>query len=113
MTLLVIETELKQHIGFILFAGKDSPFDSESWSGECVFTGVPVEPPISENALCKYLQNKKNEEFTATCTSKNNHFEIKINNLLEANINNQLVGTWLPATSALSKSEGICHVPQS
>ncbi len=105
---IVLETESKQMIGFLLFASNKPVFTNLGWEGDCIFTGVPKDPIVFDNALCEYLQDNKNIEFSAKITSTDEGYSLTINTLLSAELSKSLEGIWLPIDK---KMKGCCFVP--
>ena len=110
---MAMATENKEHIGFFLFEGE--AFDFNSWEGGCIFTGVPKEPSILDDPLCEYLQNKKNIEHKAFITKTNFGFNVQIKNelglVVEAELNEEKKGRWLPSEIHNTELKGFCFAP--
>ncbi|PMN61451.1 hypothetical protein [Enterovibrio norvegicus] len=104
---IVLETDSKQMIGFLLFSSDKPIFTDLGWEGDCIFTGVPKDPIVFENALCEYLQDNKNVEFSAKITSTNKGYSLTINKLLSAELSQSLEGTWWPIDKEM---KGCCFV---
>lgn len=108
-TMMVLQTESNEMLGFILFASEKSVFSELGWDGHCIFTGAPKDPALFENALCQFLQDNKNIEFNAQVISSDKGFTLIIKRLLTAELNLDLKGFWLPNDNQL---RGHCFAPE-
>lgn len=105
---MVLQTESREMIGFLLFASEKSVFCELGWEGHCIFTGVPKDPEVFENTLCEYLQSNKNVEFNAKIISNEKGYSLIISRLLTAELSSDLEGTWSPMNNEI---KGLCFVP--
>lgn len=64
MPAIVLQNEKAEQVGFLLVAGKET-LEKGDESRNCLFTGVPLTPELMEDALCDFVQTRKNEEFLA------------------------------------------------
>jgi hypothetical protein len=107
---MVMFTEEKEMIDFLLFASENSVFRNIGWEGHCIFTGVPKSPDVFVNPLCEYLQSKKNIEFNAKIIATESGFSLTVKNILSAELSNELQGEWSPLGKDI---KGICFAPDN
>lgn len=113
--ILILQTDEKRHIGFIMFAGEGEPFRDKDWNGECIFTGVPNETETFDHPLCRFIYDIIHKEYNARILNDIGVHKLVISSnntiVVQAKIADNKKGIWQVHVGEAAGKKGICIIP--